>query len=172
MSYRNKKFGEILNSLREKNGFTREELAEKIGVAPPTIGRYIKGRVPDNPILDKLVDLFDTPEHELLFGKELIEKAEQAKDGSVKEKAQTAYPGGLTPEEKWYVDRLLEALRGDRERDKELIKSTIDILTDKKQEGPRPLNYKEWVQAGMPERRRNNLLEPGMPKRRKAAQDC
>lgn len=52
-------FPERLKLLREKAGWTQEELAEKIKVSDATINRYEKGtRRPDMDILELFADIF------------------------------------------------------------------------------------------------------------------
>lgn len=52
-------FPERLKMLREKAGWTQEELAEKIKVSDVTINRYEKGtRRPDMDILELFADIF------------------------------------------------------------------------------------------------------------------
>lgn len=56
----NSSFLERLKFLREKAGWTQEQLGEKINVADATINRYEKGtRKPDIDTLELLAEIFD-----------------------------------------------------------------------------------------------------------------
>lgn len=53
-------FSERLNFLREKNNYTKSELAEKIGITRMSYFRYEKGkRLPTYEILLQMADIFD-----------------------------------------------------------------------------------------------------------------
>ena len=53
------KFGQKMRQMREKQGLTKTELALKLGVSLPYIGRWESGyNLPDAPILTKLCDLY------------------------------------------------------------------------------------------------------------------
>lgn len=62
-------FGERLKSLRESNGLTQDELAEKVGVTKQAISQYERGvRRPDFDTLSALCDLFNVST-DFLLGK-------------------------------------------------------------------------------------------------------
>lgn len=54
-------FSQRFKHLREKKGWTQDEVAEKLGVSRPTIAGYEseeKGRIPREETLHKIADLF------------------------------------------------------------------------------------------------------------------
>lgn len=63
-------FGENIKNLRIKNNLTQKELAEKLNLSRPTIGRYESDeRFPDKETIIDLAELFDVSIDEI-FGRE------------------------------------------------------------------------------------------------------
>ncbi|WP_235860795.1 helix-turn-helix domain-containing protein [Peptoniphilus porci] len=63
-------FGENIKNLRIKNNLTQKELAEKLNLSRPTIGRYESDeRFPDRETIIDLAELFDVSIDEM-FGRE------------------------------------------------------------------------------------------------------
>jgi transcriptional regulator with XRE-family HTH domain len=46
-----------LKSWRETKGWSQAKLGEQVGVSSVAIGRYEAGRVPEPPVLQKLIDI-------------------------------------------------------------------------------------------------------------------
>lgn len=62
-------FGENIKNLRIKNNLTQKELAEKLNLSRPTIGRYESDeRFPDKETIIDLAELFDVSIDEM-FGR-------------------------------------------------------------------------------------------------------
>ncbi|MDY3901958.1 helix-turn-helix transcriptional regulator [Peptoniphilus sp.] len=62
-------FGENIKNLRIKNNLTQKELAEKLNLSRPTIGRYESDeRFPDKETIIDLAELFDVSIDEI-FGR-------------------------------------------------------------------------------------------------------
>ena len=60
-------FAENIRKLRRENGFTQEQLAEKVGVSFQTVSRWETGVVyPDIELLPALAELFETRVDELI----------------------------------------------------------------------------------------------------------
>lgn len=59
----------ILKQLRERSGYSQQELAEKIGVTRQTIIAYEAGRTPSAQSIKKLAQLFGISEGDLLNGR-------------------------------------------------------------------------------------------------------
>jgi transcriptional regulator with XRE-family HTH domain len=52
-------FSEVFKNLRTKNGWTQEEIANKLGVSRPSIAGYeSKDRIPRREMLNKIADVF------------------------------------------------------------------------------------------------------------------
>jgi len=58
--------GQRIKNLRESQGWTQFDLAEKLNVKQPTINRYENGRVPEPGMLCKIADLFNVTTDYLL----------------------------------------------------------------------------------------------------------
>ena len=59
--------GEIIRSLRDTNGITQKELADKLSISPSTIGMYEQGRrEPDTTTLTHIATYFNVPTDYLL----------------------------------------------------------------------------------------------------------
>jgi len=90
------KIGKFLQTLRKENGFTQEQLAERMGVSRRTISRWETGsNMPDMDILMELSDLYTVDLREILNGErksehmneELKETVLQVADYNNEEKA-------------------------------------------------------------------------------------
>jgi transcriptional regulator with XRE-family HTH domain len=167
MAYKNKKFGELLGTLIKEGGWTKKKVAMSVGVAESTIGKYIReGRVPEEKILGKIAKLFKMTPKELLFGKNPL------KDNS------SIHEHPYLDKYREMVMKLVEILEGVNKVNAEAIAhklhvfhKTKDIASPKQismsSELLRTLNYKQWLLAGKPERRKVNHLRSGKKERRK-----
>ena len=64
-----KKIGQFLKFLRRENGFTQEELAEKLNVSSRTVSRWETGaNMPDLSILMEIAELYQVEIREILNG--------------------------------------------------------------------------------------------------------
>jgi len=45
-----------LRDYMDRNGLTQAQMAEMLGVRQPSVGRYLKGQVPDPVIMQKIID--------------------------------------------------------------------------------------------------------------------
>ena len=72
------KIGKFFQELRKENGFTQEQLAERLGVARRTISRWETGsNLPDLDILIELSDLYKVDLRELLDGERKTKKMDK-----------------------------------------------------------------------------------------------
>lgn len=71
-------FGERLKKLRVAQDLTQQQLGEKLGVVPSTIGKYekVKNSYPSVEVLIKLSDFFNVSIDYLLKGKETLPSVE------------------------------------------------------------------------------------------------
>lgn len=51
-------FGTWLHSKISERGWTQAEAAKQLGVSPPTVGRWLKGRTPEAAYLERVADVF------------------------------------------------------------------------------------------------------------------
>ena len=69
------RIGTFLRELRKENGFTQEQLAERMGVARRTVSRWETGsNMPDMDVLIELADLYSVDLREILSGERKSEK--------------------------------------------------------------------------------------------------
>ena len=69
------KTGKFLQLLRKENGFTQEELAEKLNVSRRTVSRWETGtNMPDLDILMELSDLYEVDLRDILSGERKSER--------------------------------------------------------------------------------------------------
>lgn len=67
-------FGENIKKLRIENNLTQKELAEKLNITRPTVGRYeLDERFPDKDLIIKIADIFNVS-LDSLFGREFNNK--------------------------------------------------------------------------------------------------
>lgn len=78
-------FGERLRKLRVAQDLTQQQLGEKLGVVPSTIGKYekVKDSYPSIEVLIKLSDFFSVSTDYLLKGVEPIGNVENNINGSL-----------------------------------------------------------------------------------------
>ena len=71
-------FGERLRKLRLAQDLTQQQLGEKLGVVPSTIGKYekVKDSYPSVDVLIKLSDFFNVSIDYLLKGREILHSVE------------------------------------------------------------------------------------------------
>ncbi|MEH7392445.1 helix-turn-helix domain-containing protein [Bacillus sp. JJ1474] len=103
-------FAQRFKYLREKMGWTQEDVAEKLGLSRPTIAGYEseeKNRTPREETLLKIADLFDTT-IDFLLG-----RTNDPQPSSKKEEINSAFYNyeNLTDEEKEFLDMQLELFR-------------------------------------------------------------
>ena len=61
------KFGEKIRELRNRNGWSQEELAKKLNVNPRTVSTYENGTYPRyQNTYEKLAEIFDVPVQDFL----------------------------------------------------------------------------------------------------------
>lgn len=110
-------FAQRFKYLRDKKGWTQEEVAEKLDLSRPTIAGYEseeKNRTPREETLIKIADLFDTT-IDFLLGRE-----NYPKQSVVKEEINSAFYNyeNITDEEKDYLDLQLELFRDMKKKKK------------------------------------------------------
>lgn len=103
-------FAQRFKHLRERMGWTQEDVAEKLGLSRPTIAGYEseeKNRTPREETLLRIADLFDTT-IDFLLG-----RTNDPEPPSKNENINSAFYNyeKLTEEEKEYLDMQLELFR-------------------------------------------------------------
>lgn len=99
------KFSENLYKLRIENGWTQQELADRLGISRSAVGMYERNsRVPDFELLEKIADLFNV-NMSFLLGYESLNY----------EKIPTSAP--ILPDERMTKIIQLVALLSDQEKD-------------------------------------------------------
>lgn len=79
-----KKIGNFLRDLRKANGFTQEQVAEKLGTSSRTISRWETGAyMPDISLLVAIAEMYDVDVREIIDG----ERKEENMNSEVKEVA-------------------------------------------------------------------------------------
>ena len=79
-----KKIGNFLKDLRKANGFTQEQVAEKLGTSSRTISRWETGAyMPDISLLVAIAEMYDVDVREIIDG----ERKEENMNSEVKEVA-------------------------------------------------------------------------------------
>ena len=64
-----KKIGNFLKDLRKANGFTQEQVAEKLGTSSRTISRWETGAyMPDISLLVAIAEMYDVDVREIIDG--------------------------------------------------------------------------------------------------------
>jgi plasmid maintenance system antidote protein VapI len=127
-------------------GLTQKEFAEKIGYSRSYISEIITGnRTLSEDFKIKFKNQFRIDVKELITGNKL-------KSGK-KNMAQEISAANYSDEHRELVNKLLEIMRGNNTQNKKIIKSNLDIMTMKEND-IYSLDYKEWRDAGKPERRK------------------
>lgn len=104
------KIGEFLAKLRKEQGWTQEQLGEKLGVTNKTVSRWEKGNyLPPVEMLQMLSDLYGLTINELLSGERLTqeqyrEKAEENIKTALSESAFTLNEKTDFYKKKWEKD--------------------------------------------------------------------
>lgn len=102
------KFGEKVRELRNKNGWSQEELAKKLGVNPRTIFTYENGTYPRyQSTYEKLAEIFDVPvdylrtesEEFITDAKERYGRRGEEQVKSILEQTQQLFAGGSLSED-------------------------------------------------------------------------
>ena len=86
------KIGKFISELRKENGFTQEQLGEKIGVSNKTVSRWETGTyLPPADTLLILSELFNVTINEILSGKRLSkEEYRDAAEENLKQSIKTS----------------------------------------------------------------------------------
>lgn len=131
-------------------GLTQKEFAEKIGYSRSYISEIITGnRTLSEDFKIKFKNQFRIDIKELVTGN----KPESVKNSMAHGSTQKLPASDYTGEHWELVNKLLEIMRGKNIQNKKIIKSNLDIMTMKEND-IYSLDYKEWRDAGKPERRK------------------
>lgn len=80
MASKNTEFGKRLSAILVEKGLKQRRVADLIGISAVSIGMYVKGRIPEAPILLKLSQLLHVSMEELLTGKKNTPEPEVYKE--------------------------------------------------------------------------------------------
>ena len=131
-------------------GLTQKDFAEKIGYSRSYISEIITGnRTLSEDFKIKFKNQFRIDVKELVTGNKHKSGKNTMTHGSTKELSASNYTG----EHRELVNKLLEIMRGKNIQNKKIIKSNLEIMT-MKEDDIYSLDYKEWRDAGKPERRK------------------
>ena len=131
-------------------GLTQKDFAEKIGYSRSYISEIITGnRTLSEDFKIKFKNQFRIDVKELVTGNKHKSGKSAMSHGSKQELSASNYTG----EHRELVNKLLEIMRGKNIQNKKIIKSNLEIMT-MKEDDIYSLDYKEWRDAGKPERRK------------------
>jgi transcriptional regulator with XRE-family HTH domain len=131
-------------------GLTQKDFAEKIGYSRSYVSEIITGnRTMSEDFKIKFKNQFRVDVKELVTENERKPGKNTMAYGSTQKLSASKYTG----EHHELVNKLLEIMRGKNLQNKKIIKSAIGIMTMKEND-IYSLDYKEWRNAGKPERRK------------------
>jgi plasmid maintenance system antidote protein VapI len=131
-------------------GLTQKDFAEKIGYSRSYVSEIITGnRTMSEDFKIKFKNQFRVDVKELVAGNKRKSGKNTMAYGSTQELSASKYTG----EHHELVNKLLEIMRGKNLQNKKIIKSALGIMTMKEND-IYSLDYKEWRNAGKPERRK------------------
>ena len=131
-------------------GLTQKDFAEKIGYSRSYVSEIITGnRTMSEDFKIKFKNQFRVDVKELVTKNKPEYGKNTMAHGRTKELSASNYTG----EHKELVNKLLEIMRGGNIQNKKIIKSNLEIMTMKEND-IYSLDYKEWRDAGKPERRK------------------
>ena len=150
MSQNHLDIGLLIRKFYISMGLTQKDFAEKIGYSRSYISEIITGnRILSEDFKIKFKNQFRFDVKELATGN----KPEYGKDAMTHRNPKELSTSNYTGEHKELVNKLLEIMRGKNIQNKKIIKSTLGIMTMKEND-MYSMDYKEWRNAGKPERRR------------------
>ncbi len=130
-------------------GLTQKDFAEKIGYSRSYISEIITGnRTLSEDFKIKFKNQFRIDVKELVTENKHKSGSNTMAHGSTQELSTLNYTG----EHRELVNKLLKIMRGKNIQNKKIIKSNLEIMTMKEND-IYSLDYKEWRDAGKPERR-------------------
>jgi plasmid maintenance system antidote protein VapI len=131
-------------------GLTQKDFAEKIGYSRNYISEIITGnRTLSEDFKIKFKNQFRIDVKELVTENKHKSGKNTMAHGSTQDLSASNYTG----EHRELVNKLLEIMRGKNIQNKKIIKSILGIMTMKEND-IYSLDYKEWRNAGKPERRK------------------
>ncbi|WP_172679223.1 transcriptional regulator [Paenibacillus pini] len=143
----------MLKQLREKKGFSINQLAERAGISNSQISRMENGvrGIPKPPTLKKLAEALDVPYAELMNAAGYLES-----DNSVATHANETLPEWATSKDKRDFKKMLE-------EDGELMFDGIPLDDDDKQRIKDVLTGLFWEAKQMNKRKKKNDVPPDSP---------
>ncbi len=150
MSNNSLDIGPLIRKFYISIGLTQKDFAEKIGYSRSYISEIITGnRTLSEDFKTKFKNQFRIDVKELVTGNKHKSGKDTMTHGSTQELSASNYTG----EHHELVNKLLEIMRGKNLQNKKIIKSALGIMTMKEND-IYSLDYKEWRNAGKPERRK------------------
>ena len=150
MSQNSLDIGLLIRKFYISMGLTQKDFAEKIGYSRSYISEIITGnRTLSEDFKIKFKNQFRIDVKELVTGN----KHESGKSTITHGSTQVLSASNYTGEHRELVNKLLEIMRGKNIQNKKIIKSNLEIMT-MKEDDIYSLDYKEWRDAGKPERRK------------------
>jgi len=142
--------GSVIRKFYISMELTQKDFAEKIGYSRSYISEVITGhRAVSEDFKVKFKNQFKFDVKELVTENKPKHGKSTTADGSTKELSKSNYTG----EHKELVNKLLEIMNSGNIQNKKIIKSNLEIMT-MKANNIHSLDYKEWRDAGRPERRK------------------
>jgi plasmid maintenance system antidote protein VapI len=150
MSKNSLDIGLLIRKFYISMGLTQKDFAEKIGYSRSYISEIITGsRTLSEDFKIKFKNQFRIDVKELVTENKHKSGKNTMAHGSTQELSASNYTG----EHRELVNKLLEIMRGKNIQNKKIIKSILGIMTMKEND-IYSLDYKEWRNAGKPERRK------------------
>ncbi|MBC8551563.1 MAG: helix-turn-helix transcriptional regulator [Candidatus Brocadiales bacterium] len=142
--------GPLIRKFYMSMNLTQKDFAEEIGYSRSYISEIITGhRAVTEDFKIKFKHQFKFEVEKLVTKNEPKHARNSKSHGSTKELSKSDYTG----EHKELVDKLLEVMHGENIQNKKMIKSNLEIMT-MKGNSIYSLDFKEWRDAGKPERRK------------------
>ena len=150
MSNNSLDIGPLIRKFYISIGLTQKDFAEKIGYSRSYISEIITGnRTLSEDFKTKFKNQFRIDVKELVTENKHKSGKNAMAHGSTQELPTPNYIG----EHHELVNKLLEIMRGKNIQNKKIIKSALGIMTMKEND-IYSMDYKEWRNAGKPERRK------------------
>ncbi len=142
--------GPLLRTFYMSMNLTQKDFAAEIGYSRSYISEIITGhRAVSEDFKTKFKNQFKFDVNKLVTKNEAEHSKNPKSQGSTKELPKSNYTG----EHEELINKLLEVMQSENIQNKKMIKSTLEIMT-MKGNNIYFLDFKEWRDAGKPERRK------------------
>lgn len=124
------KIGERIKKARKRAGFTQEALAEKLGIAYPTLNKYEKShRTPDSALLSRMVTILDCDAGWLLTGEGSVDSHDMGIDKQIASESIAEYEASM-PRLAALIEKLVSIYNDGDLDEKSRMMGTIEALHD------------------------------------------